>query len=281
MAVHRLTSSDGWFIDMHRRDPLTHGDFRFGDHVVVCSHCRSVQLAESWEFNSNQCCICGDDEQESGFERSFIDYDYTGKNAVSSFLEDPLQEDDAAGRIGNLVKMYGHKGMEAVRQIGEDIQDDLEEDFDRIGNVLDHIHAYHIGRILGIMIWTLTIFLSVIGSGLLLKSNQSMAEHFAEHRDMMIAHTEEKIEEIKIAAEDKVNTKLIPLVEKALELFDNAEDKLLTQSGKIVSKAAQKAEEISGKGKMMADTVWVLAVGINEWFWSLIDQIGALVGTAG
>lgn len=245
MAIHRLTSSDSWFVGMHRRDPLTHSDFRFGDHVVVCSHCRSVQLEESWEFNRNQCCICGGDEQKDSFERSFIDYDYPGENTVSGLQETHSQE-------------Y----------------------FDRIGEVLDRLHAYNIGRIFGIMIWTLTILLAVTGSGLLLKSDQSMAEHLAEHRDMMIAHTEEKIEEIRIGAEDKVNTKLIPLIKKTLDFLENVEDKLLKQSGKVVSKAAQKAEEISEKGKMLADTVWDMAYRINEWFWSLINQIGALVGTA-
>lgn len=75
---HILNAQDQWFLDMHRNDPLTGGEFQMGEKVVVCAKCRTVQLWEIWSFE-NQCCkngTCSSTDYRSDFSREFIDFSY-------------------------------------------------------------------------------------------------------------------------------------------------------------------------------------------------------------
>jgi len=74
--AYKISSQDTWFLSMHRRDPLTGGEFSAGDRVVVCKKCRTVQLEEVWNFDGSKCKVCNHNFCTSSFDREFIDFSY-------------------------------------------------------------------------------------------------------------------------------------------------------------------------------------------------------------
>lgn len=80
--AYKISSQDTWFLSMHRRDPLTGGEFSVGDRVVVCKKCRTVQLEEVWNFDGSKCKVCNHTLCTSSFEREFIDFSYHPDDVV-------------------------------------------------------------------------------------------------------------------------------------------------------------------------------------------------------
>lgn len=80
--AYKISSQDTWFLSMHRRDPLTGGEFSVGDKVVVCKKCRTVQLDEVWNFDGSKCKVCNHSLCTSSFEREFIDFSYHPDDVV-------------------------------------------------------------------------------------------------------------------------------------------------------------------------------------------------------
>lgn len=80
--AYKISSQDTWFLSMHRRDPLTGGEFSIGDKVVVCKKCRTVQLEEVWNFDGSKCKVCNHSFCTSSFEREFIDFSYHPDDVV-------------------------------------------------------------------------------------------------------------------------------------------------------------------------------------------------------
>lgn len=58
---HKLTLLDKWFLDEHRLDPVTKSEFFRGDSVVVCAHCKTVSLRDSWDSIGGFCANCQGD----------------------------------------------------------------------------------------------------------------------------------------------------------------------------------------------------------------------------
>ena len=73
-----LTEDDKWFIDLDRKDPITHEGFQLGDEVVVCRACRCVQLNDVWEMGPTGCKYCGSSEASGDFDRDFIEHKVSG-----------------------------------------------------------------------------------------------------------------------------------------------------------------------------------------------------------
>ena len=80
--AYKISSQDTWFLSMHRRDPLTGGEFSAGDKVVVCKKCRTVQLEEVWNFDGSKCKVCNHTLCTASFEREFIDFSYHPDDVV-------------------------------------------------------------------------------------------------------------------------------------------------------------------------------------------------------
>ena len=76
--AHILTEEDKWFIDLNRKDPITHEEFHLGDEVVVCRTCRCVQLNDVWEMGPAGCKYCGGSEASGDFDRDFIEHKVSG-----------------------------------------------------------------------------------------------------------------------------------------------------------------------------------------------------------
>ncbi|MBR4395040.1 MAG: hypothetical protein IK026_07235 [Eubacteriaceae bacterium] len=76
--AHILTEDDNWFIDLDRKDPITHEGFQLGDEVIVCRACRCVQLNDVWEMGPTGCKYCGSSEASGDFDRDFIEHKVSG-----------------------------------------------------------------------------------------------------------------------------------------------------------------------------------------------------------
>lgn len=55
---HTLTPRDRWFLDEHRLDPVTKGEFVQGDRIVICARCKTVSLRDSWVSIGGSCANC-------------------------------------------------------------------------------------------------------------------------------------------------------------------------------------------------------------------------------
>jgi len=53
--THILTTEHQWFINENRHDPITHKTFNIGDQVVVCSGCKKVFKATTWDEAGGHC----------------------------------------------------------------------------------------------------------------------------------------------------------------------------------------------------------------------------------
>ena len=55
---HTLTPRDRWFLNEHRLDPVTKGEFVQGDQIVICARCKTVSLRDSWVSIGGSCANC-------------------------------------------------------------------------------------------------------------------------------------------------------------------------------------------------------------------------------
>ena len=96
--AHIINEGDRWFLNMHRKDPLLHQEFRPGDSVVVCRACRTVQTNDTWTFNGGKCIVCGNPDGSGAFTRQNIDPNYVRKIKINKKTGAKTAAGTAAGR---------------------------------------------------------------------------------------------------------------------------------------------------------------------------------------